>query len=77
MGCGRGGRRYHGDLFGGGGPGRAGAEERGTETIASITVTAEADVWRGVPADLTWVIPLLVTIENSSTRPLRLRYTLW
>jgi hypothetical protein len=51
------------------------AEERGTETIAGITVTAEADAWRGVPADLTRVIPLLVTIENNGARPLRLRYT--
>jgi hypothetical protein len=49
--------------------------ERGTETMAGVTVTAEADAWRGVPADLIRVIPLLVTIDNKSTRPLRVRYT--
>jgi hypothetical protein len=50
-------------------------EETGTQvTAVGVTVTVKADAWSGVPAELTEVIPLLVTIENNSRLPIRLRY---
>jgi hypothetical protein len=50
-------------------------EEQGTQTTAvGVTVTVKADAWSGQPAELTEVIPLLVTIENNSRVPVRLRY---
>jgi hypothetical protein len=49
-------------------------EERATAAAAGITVTVVADRWSGTPARLTQVIPLLVTIENRSATPVRLRY---
>lgn len=50
-------------------------EETGTQaTAVGVIVTVKADAWTGVPAELTEVIPLLVTIENNSRVPIRLRY---
>lgn len=50
-------------------------EATGTQkTAVGVTVTVKADAWTGVPAELTEVIPLLVTIENNSRVPIRLRY---
>jgi hypothetical protein len=49
-------------------------EERATASVAGITATVVADRWSGTPPQLTEVIPLLVTIDNRSARPLRLRY---
>jgi hypothetical protein len=49
-------------------------EEQGTQTLGGVHVTAVADNWAGWPTELTEVIPLLVTIENNGTVPLRLRY---
>jgi hypothetical protein len=50
-------------------------EETGTQaTAVGVTVTVKADAWSGQPAELTEVIPLLVTIENNSRVPIRLRY---
>jgi hypothetical protein len=49
-------------------------EERGTSSLEGVQVTAAADSWAGWPTELTTVIPLLVTIENHSTVPIRLRY---
>src|SRR5690606_34335721 len=40
-----------------------------------VTLTAEVDAWTGVPENLQQeVIPVLVTITNECTRPLRIRY---
>ena len=51
-------------------------EEQGTQaTAVGVTVTVKADAWSGQPAELTQVIPLLVTIENNSQVPIRLRYS--
>lgn len=50
-------------------------EEIGKQATAiGVTVTVKADAWSGQPAQLTEVIPLLVTIENNSRVPIRLRY---
>jgi hypothetical protein len=50
-------------------------EEQGTQaTAVGVTVTVKADAWSGQPAELTEVNPLLVTIENNSRLPIRLRY---
>jgi hypothetical protein len=50
-------------------------EEVGKQaTTVGITVTVKADAWSGQPVELTEVIPLLVTIENNSRVPIRLRY---
>lgn len=59
-------------------PGAQLVEGRGTGALASadnVTVVARAGAWRGSPADLEFeVTPLLVTIDNRSARPLRVRY---
>jgi hypothetical protein len=39
-----------------------------------VKLTVEADRWSARPANLTQVIPLLVTLENNGTAPLRVRY---
>ncbi len=39
---------------------------RKASTAVGVTVTVKADTWSGQPAELTDVIPLLVTIENNS-----------
>jgi hypothetical protein len=50
-------------------------EETGKQaTAVGVTVTVKADAWSGQPAELTEVIPLLVSIENTSRVPIRLRY---
>jgi hypothetical protein len=51
------------------GPGK-GAEA----TVAGVTVVARSDAWSGFPRDLNKVTPMLVTIENNSKTPLRIRY---
>lgn len=44
-------------------------------SAAGVTLTAEVDAWTGVPENLEQeVIPVLVTITNEGTRPLRIRY---
>lgn len=50
------------------------ADERVTATEAGVRVTVVADRWSGQPAQLTQVIPLLVTLENNGSSPLRVRY---
>jgi hypothetical protein len=51
------------------------AEETGKQATAEgVTVTVSADAWSGEPAELTEVVPLLVSIENGSRVPIRLRY---
>lgn len=47
-------------------------EEQGRASAAGVHVIVKADAWKGQPADLTKVIPLLVTIASSN--PIRLRY---
>jgi hypothetical protein len=49
-------------------------EEKVTVAEAGVQVSITADRWTGRPAELTQVIPLLVSIENNSSTPLRLRY---
>ena len=49
-------------------------EEQASTSVAGINVTVAADMWQGWPRDLTQVIPLLVTIENTSSSPIRVRY---
>ena len=49
-------------------------EEKAMASSAGITMTVTADRWVGTPRQLTEVIPLLVSIENNSSSPLRIRY---
>lgn len=49
-------------------------EERGSTSVAGVKVTAAADMWQGWPRDLTRVVPRLVTIENTGSSPIRVRY---
>jgi hypothetical protein len=43
-------------------------------TAAGVTVVADADAWRGFPAGIDDIVtPLLLTIDNQSGRPLRVR----
>lgn len=39
-----------------------------------VMVTADPDAWRGVPRRLDTVTPVLVTIQNDGTTPVRIRY---
>jgi hypothetical protein len=56
-------------------PAEACTSSKGTQaTAVGVTVTVKADAWSGQPAELIEVIPLLVTIENNSRVPVRLRY---
>jgi hypothetical protein len=43
-------------------------------TAADVTVTAQAEVWRGADIEDD-VTPLRVTIQNDSDRPVRVRYS--
>jgi hypothetical protein len=49
-------------------------EEQGMASAAGVHVTVKADSWAGWPRDLTEEIPLLVSVENKSGHPVRLRY---
>jgi hypothetical protein len=49
-------------------------EEKGMASAAGVHVTVKADSWAGWPRELTEVIPLLVSVENKSGHPVRLRY---
>src|SRR5687768_10454950 len=50
-------------------------EETGKQaTAVGVTVTVTADAWSGQPVELTEVVPLLVSIDNGSRVPIRLRY---
>lgn len=49
-------------------------EEQGRSSVAGVSVSVKADSWQGWPAPLTEVIPLLVTVQNRSSTPIRLRY---
>jgi hypothetical protein len=51
------------------GPGKGAIAE-----VHGVTVIARSDAWSGFPPDLDRVTPILVTIENNSSVPLRLRY---
>lgn len=51
------------------GPGKGAVAED-----AGITVIARSDAWSGFPPDLDEVTPILVTIENNGSTPLRIRY---
>ena len=42
--------------------------------VAGVRVIVDPNQWDGQPADLTRLIPLHVTIDNQSGKPLRLRY---
>lgn len=53
------------------------AEGRGLGAVAAqagVRVTARVGAWAGVPSRLTRVEPVLVTVENGSEVPLRVRY---
>ena len=53
-------------------PGRPGGA---VADIAGVRVVARPNAWRGLPTDLAReVTPILVTIDNGSTVPLRVRY---
>lgn len=43
-------------------------------SVAGVKVTVDADAWYGQPRKLDTVVPLELTIENRSGRPLRVRY---
>ena len=49
-------------------------EERANTTVAGVHITVTADAWTGLPPDIGEIEPLLVTIENNSGVPLRIRY---
>ena len=49
-------------------------EERGRASTAGVSLSVKADSWVGWPAPLTEVIPLLVTVHNGSSMPVRIRY---
>ncbi|RPI56815.1 MAG: hypothetical protein EHM55_04050 [Acidobacteria bacterium] len=49
-------------------------EERAMATVAGVHVTITADAWTGLPPDIGDIEPLLVTIENNSPVPIRIRY---
>src|SRR5687768_16878388 len=59
-------------------PGAQIADDRGKAAIATgagVTVLVNADAWRGLPATLDSIVtPLLVTIDNQSGRPVRVRW---
>jgi hypothetical protein len=55
-------------------PARASATDRAVATVSGVHVTIDTDEWRGVPEALGDLVALQVTIENASSRPLRLRY---
>jgi hypothetical protein len=42
--------------------------------VNGVRVIARSDAWSGFPPDLHRVTPILVTIENEGTAPLRIRY---
>ena len=52
-----------------------GHEKAATATVAGVTLVVSPDAWRGLPTTLgSLVTPLLVTIDNQSGRPVRVRW---
>lgn len=55
-------------------PAPPGPGEGAAASVAGVTVIARADAWSGIPRRLDEVTPVLVTVENRSESPIRLRY---
>jgi len=51
-----------------------GVESAATASIQGVHVDVDADAWEADPENLDTVLPLKVTVENDSGRPLRLRF---
>ncbi len=49
-------------------------EERAMTSVAGVDITVAADAWTGLPPDIGHIEPLLVTIANNGTVPIRIRY---
>ncbi len=49
-------------------------EERAETSVAGVRISVTADAWTGLPPDIGHIVPLLVTIENNGTAPIRIRY---